>query len=214
MYVTIRKYAEKAALIDGLMPSVRDGFRAPAQAQRQGSRATAPSASEDGHVRLGHYLRRRAVERPAGRRSGPRMGGVQPQRPTAQPAGGHRPARPCCTTCRSCKARRMCPGMYATVRVYDGVLPKEEVRCPWITREHAVPARSRGRPGSAAFTPCSTSANASRAVSVSLYDTREHAMAAQQRMGSVTSCASKRFAPEPADRHGRAGGSSSPQTAG
>ena len=82
--------------------------------------------------------------------------------------------------------------MFATVRVYDGVLPKEEaVR---ISREHALPLVT-GAPGFRGFYAMLDEQDGSRAVSVSLYDTREHAMAAQERI--VATMRDKRFAPNP-----------------
>lgn len=49
MYVTIRKYADKGALIDELVPPVRDGF-VPLLRQAAGFKGYCAFASEDGHV--------------------------------------------------------------------------------------------------------------------------------------------------------------------
>ena len=49
MYITIRKYADKAGLIDGLVPPVRDGF-VPLLRRAPGFRRYCAFASEDGHV--------------------------------------------------------------------------------------------------------------------------------------------------------------------
>ena len=49
MYVTIRKYADKGALIEGLVPRVRDGF-VPLLRRAAGFKGYCAFASEDGHV--------------------------------------------------------------------------------------------------------------------------------------------------------------------
>jgi len=49
VYVTIRKYADKGALIEGLVPRVRDGF-VPLLRRAAGFKGYCAFASEDGHV--------------------------------------------------------------------------------------------------------------------------------------------------------------------
>jgi hypothetical protein len=71
MHVTIRKYAGKGALIDKLVPPVRDGL-VPLLKRAPGFKGYCAFASEDGHIvsvsvfddRDGH----------AGQRAGPRLG--------------------------------------------------------------------------------------------------------------------------------------------
>jgi hypothetical protein len=81
------------------------------------------------------------------------------------------------------------PGMYATIRAYDGVGPKEEV-LPRMC-EHVV-LMITGLRGYYAFL---VERNSSRGVSVSLQDTREHALAANERV--MAAMRDKRIAPDP-----------------
>ncbi len=187
MYVTIRKYADKGALIEGLVPRVRDGF-VPLLRRAAGFKGYCAFASEDGHVvsvtifddrlsalRVENRVREWVVST---------LRDLLPNPPeiTAGEALLHDVS----------KLQYSGVDMFATVRVYDGVLPKEEaVR---ITREHAVPLVT-GAPGFRGFYAMLDERDASRAVSVSLYNTREHAMAAQERI--VATMRDKRFAPNP-----------------
>ena len=187
MHVTIRKYAGKGALIDKLVPPVRDGL-VPLLKSAPGFKGYCAFGSDDGHiVSVSVFDDREAATRANEQVRGwvvSNLGELLPNLPEAlageallhdvsklQSGGGD---------------------MFATVRVYDGVLPKEEaVR---ITREHALPLVT-GALGFRGFDAMLDERDASRAVSVSLYDTREHAMAAQERI--VATMRDKRFAPNP-----------------
>ena len=82
--------------------------------------------------------------------------------------------------------------MFAAVRRYDGVGSQEEaVR---LTREHAMPILT-GAPGFRGYYALLDERDASRAASVSLFDTREHAMEANQR--AIEVMRDKRIAPDP-----------------
>jgi heme-degrading monooxygenase HmoA len=82
--------------------------------------------------------------------------------------------------------------MFAAVRVYQGVPPKEEaVR---LRREHGMPILT-GALGFRGYYALLDERDASRAASVSLFDTREHAMAAQEK--AVATVRDKRIAPNP-----------------
>jgi hypothetical protein len=82
--------------------------------------------------------------------------------------------------------------MYATVRVYEGVGPEEEV-LPWV-REHVF-LTITGASGFRGYYALIDERDASRAASVSLFDTREHAMEANQR--AIEVMRDKRIAPNP-----------------
>ena len=187
MYVTIRKYADKGALIEGLVPPVRDGFL-PLLRRASGFKGYCAFASEDGHVVSVTIFDDRLSARRADDRvrewvvSNLRDLLPSPPEVTEGEALLHDVS----------KLQSGGGDMFATIRVYDGVLPKEEaVR---ITRVHAVPLVT-GAPGFRGFYAMLDERDASRAVSVSLYDTREHAMAAQERI--VATMRDKRFAPNP-----------------
>ena len=187
MYVTIRKYADKGALIEGLVPPVCDSF-VPLLRRASGFKGYCAFASEDGHVVSVTIF----DDRPTTMRAEDwvhewvvsNLRDLLPNPPevTQGEALLHDVS----------KLQSGGGDMFATVRVYDGVLPKEEaVR---ITREHALPLVT-GAPGFRGFYAMLDERDASRAVSVSLYDTREHAMAAQERI--VATMRDKRFAPNP-----------------
>jgi len=187
VYVTIRKYADKGALIEGLVPPVRDGF-VPLLRRAAGFKGYCAFASEDGHIVSVTIFDDRLSALRADDRvrewvvSNLRDLLPNPPEVTEGEALLHDVS----------KLQSGGGDMFATVRVYDGVLPKEEaVR---ITREHAVPLVT-GAPGFRGFYAMLDERDASRAVSVSLYDTREHAMAAQERI--VATMRDKRFAPNP-----------------
>ena len=187
MYVTIRKYADKGALIEGLVPPVRDGF-VPLLRRAAGFKGYCAFASEDGHIVSVTIFDDRLSALRADDRvrewvvSNLRDLLPNPPEVTEGEALLHDVS----------KLQSGGGDMFATVRVYDGVLPKEEaVR---ITREHAVPLVT-GAPGFRGFYAMLDERDASRAVSVSLYDTREHARAAQERI--VATMRDKRFAPNP-----------------
>jgi hypothetical protein len=187
VYVTIRKYADKGALIEGLMPPVRDGF-VPLLRRAAGFKGYCAFASEDGDVVSVTIFDDRLSALRADDRvrewvvSNLRDLLPNPPEVTEGEALLHDVS----------KLQSGGGDMFATVRVYNGVLPKEEaVR---ITREHAVPLVT-GAPGFRGFYAMLDERDASRAVSVSLYDTREHAMAAQERI--VATMRDKRFVPNP-----------------
>ncbi len=83
-------------------------------------------------------------------------------------------------------------GMFATVRAWDGVGPKEEV-LP-LVREHVFPVIT-GATGFRGYYTFLDERGPGRGVSASLFDSREHAMAAQERV--VAAMREKRIAPNP-----------------
>ena len=187
MHVTIRKYTGKGALIDKLVPPVRDGL-VPRLKSAPGFKGYCAFGSDDGHiVSVSVFDDREAATRANEQVRGwvvSNLGELLPNLPEALAGEAllHDVSQ-----LQSGGAE-----MFAAVRVYDGVLPKEEaVR---ITREHALPLVT-GAPGFRGFYAMLDERDASRAVSVSLYDTREHAMAAQERI--VATMRDKRFAPNP-----------------
>ena len=185
MHVTIRKYAGRGALIDKLVPPVRDGL-VPLLKRAPGFKGYCAFGSDDGHiVSVSVFDDREAATRANEQVRGwvvSNLGELLPNLPEvlAGEALLHDVS----------KLQSGGGDMFATVRVYDGVLPKEEaVR---ITREHALPLVTAA-PGFRGFYAMLDEQDGSRAVSVSLYDTREHAMAAQERI--VATMRDKRFAP-------------------
>ena len=84
------------------------------------------------------------------------------------------------------------PAMFAAVRAWDGVGPKEEV-LPMV-REHVFPVTT-GAPGSRGYYTFLDERDPGRGVSASLFDTREHAMAAQEQV--VAAMRERRIAANP-----------------
>jgi hypothetical protein len=84
------------------------------------------------------------------------------------------------------------PSMFVTIRVYEGVGPKEEV-LP-LVREHVF-LTITGAPGFRGYYAFLDERDASRGVSVSLFDARDHAMEANERVVSVMR--DRRIAPNP-----------------
>ena len=82
--------------------------------------------------------------------------------------------------------------MFAAVRVWEGMGPQEEV-LPWV-QEHVF-LTITGAPGFRGYYALLDERDAGRGVSASLFDTREHAMAAQERV--VAAMRDKRIAPNP-----------------
>jgi hypothetical protein len=187
MYVTVRKYAGKGALVDKLVPPVRDGF-VPLVKRASGFKGYWGFASEDGHVVTVSVFDGRSSADAANEQA---RGWVasnlrdlvsDPPEVIAGEVLLHDLS----------KLRGGGAEMFATVRVYDGVRPKEEaVR---ITREHAMPVVTAA-PGFRGYYALLDERDASRALSVSLFDTREHAMAAQEK--AVAAMRDQRIAPNP-----------------
>jgi hypothetical protein len=187
MYITIRKYTGLGNLIDRLAPPVRDGL-VPRLRQAPGFRGYCAFASEDGHVvsvtifddrqlatRANDQVREWVVAN---------LKDMVPNPPEVM-AGEvllHKEAT----------LQDGDPGMFATVRAYDSVGPKDEV-LPMV-REHTFPVIT-GAPGFRGFYNFLDERDASLGVSVSLYDTREHAMEANDR--AVAVMRNKRIAPKP-----------------
>ena len=122
VHVTVRKCADKAALLGGLVPPVRDGF-VPLLRRAPGFKGYCAFASEDGHVvsvtvfddREGAT---RANEQPRGWvASTLRDSMPDPPEALAGEALLHEVSRP----------RSGGPALFATVRVWEGVGPREEV---------------------------------------------------------------------------------------
>ena len=187
MYLTIRKYAGKGALIDRLAPPVRDGL-APLLKRAPGFKGYCAFASEDGHVVSVSVFDDRAT---AVRATDQVREWVQsnlrdmlpdPPEVLAGEALLHKEA----------EVQGGGPGMFAAVRAWDGVGPKDEV-LPMV-REHVFPVIT-GAPGFRGYYTFLDERNASRGVSASLFDTREHAMAAQERV--VAAVRDRRIAPNP-----------------
>ena len=187
MYVTVRKYADKAALIGGLVPPVREGF-VPLLRRAPGFKGYCAFASEDGHaVSVTVFDGRRTAMRADDRVREWVVSSLRdllpnPPEVLAGEALLHEVSRP----------RSGGPGMHVTILSYDGVGPKEAV-LP-LVREHVFPVVT-GAPGFRGHYTFLDERDASRGVSASLFDTREHAMAAQER--AVAAMRERRIAPNP-----------------
>jgi hypothetical protein len=187
VYLTIRKYAGKGALIDRLVPPVRDGL-VPLLKRAPGFKGYCAFASEDGHaVSVSVFDDRAAATRSNEQVRGwvaSNLGDLLPNLPEvlAGEALLHEVS----------KLKSGGADMYATVRVYEGVGPEEEV-LPWV-REHVF-LTITGASGFRGYYALIDERDASRAASVSLFDTREHAMEANQR--AIEVMRDKRIAPNP-----------------
>ena len=186
MHVTIRKYADKAALIDGLVPPVRDGY-VPLLRRTPGFKGYCAFASEDGHVvSLTVFGDRRTAARADDRLREAVASSLRdllpdPPEVMAGEALLHEVSK---------LRRDGGPGMFATVRVFEGVGPREEV-LP-LVREHAF-LTITGAPGFRGYYALLDERDASRGASASLFDTREHAMEANARV--VSAMRGRRIAP-------------------
>ncbi len=187
MYVTIRKYAGKGGLIDRLVQPVRDGL-VPLLKRAPGFRGYCAFASEDGPVvSVSVFDDRDAAVRATDQVRGwvqSNLRDLLPDPPGVLSGEAllHKEAQP----------QSGGPGMFAAVRVWDGVGPKEEV-LP-LVREHVFPVIT-GATGFRGYYTFLDERDPGRGVSASLFDTREHAMAAQERV--VAAMRDKRIAPNP-----------------
>jgi hypothetical protein len=188
VYATIRKYADKATLIDGLVPSVRDGF-VPLLRRTPGFKGYFAFGSEDGHVlSVSIFDEVQSAMRADDRvREGvvSSLRDLLPNPPEVMSGEAllHEVSK---------VQRDDCPGMFATVRMFEGVGPREEV-LP-LVREHVF-LTITGAPGFRGYYAFLDEADASRGVSASLFDSREHAMEANAWVVSVMH--ERQIAPDP-----------------
>jgi len=188
VYVTIRKYADKGALIEGLVPPVCDSF-VPLLRRASGFKGYCAFASEDGHVvsvtifddrpttmRAEDWVREWVVSN---------LRDLLPNPPevTMGETLLHEVSN---------IQRDGSPAMFATVRMYEGVGPKEEV-LP-LVREHVF-LTITGASGFRGYYALLDERDASHGVSVSLFDTRQNAIEANERVVSVMR--DRRIAPNP-----------------
>jgi hypothetical protein len=170
MHVMVRKHAGRGGLMDRLAPRVRDGL-VPLLKRAPGFKGYCAFASEDGHVvSVGVFDDRATAVRATDQVRewvSANLRDMLPDPPEvlAGEALLHKEA----------EAQGGGPGMFAAVRAWDGVGPKDEVR-PMV-REHVLPIIS-GAPGFRGYYNFLDEREPGRGVSASLYDTREHAMAA------------------------------------
>jgi heme-degrading monooxygenase HmoA len=187
VYVTIRKYAGKGGVIDRLVPPVRDGL-VPLLKRAPGFRGYCAFASEDGHVvSVSVFDDREAAVRATDQVREWVVSSLRdllpdPPEVLAGEALLHKEA----------EVQGDGPGMFAAVRAWEGVGPKDEV-LP-LVREHVFPVIT-GAPGFRGYYTFLDERDPGRGVSASLFDTREHAMAAQERV--VAAMRDKRIAPNP-----------------
>ena len=188
MYVTVRKYAEKGALIDGLVSPVRDGFL-PRLRRAPGFKGYCAFASEDGHVvSVTIFDDRQTAMRADDRVREWVVSNLRDLLPNSPEVFAGEALLHELSKLR----RDGDPGMFATVRVFEGVGPREEV-LP-LVREHVF-LTITGAPGFRGYYAFLDERDASRGVSASLFDTREHAMEANQQV--VAAMRDRRIAPNP-----------------
>jgi hypothetical protein len=188
VHVTIRKYSDKGPLIDGLMSPVRDGF-VPMLRRTPGFRGYCAFASEDGHaVSVTVFDDRQTAMRADDRVSERVVSSLRDLLPNPpEVIEGEALLH------EVSKLRRDGgPGMFATVRVYEGVGPKEAV-LPLVREK--VFLTITGAPGFRGYYALLDEAVASRGASVTIFDTRDHAMEANEWVVSVIR--ERRIAPNP-----------------
>jgi hypothetical protein len=173
MYAMVRKYAGKGGLLDRLAPQVRDGL-VPVLRRAPGFKGYCAFASEDGHlISVSVFDDRQSAVRANEQARGwvvSNLGGLLPDPPEvlAGEALLHEVSRP---------QGGGGAEMFATIRVYEGVGPEEEV-LPWV-REHVF-LTITGAPGFRGYYALLDERDPSRGMSASLFDTREHAMEANR----------------------------------
>ncbi|MBD0275796.1 MAG: hypothetical protein ICV73_28195 [Acetobacteraceae bacterium] len=187
MYITIRRYADKGGLMDRLVQPVREGL-VPLLKRAPGFKGYCAFASEDGHIVSVSVFDDRQL---AARANGQAREWVASNQRDLLPD----PPEVIAGEVLLHDVSKLQGGgaeMFATVRVWEGVGPKDEV-LPMV-REHVFPAIT-GAPGFRGYYTFLDERDAGRGVSASLFDTREHAMAAQERV--VAAMRERRIAPNP-----------------
>ena len=188
MYVTVRKYADKGALIEGLVPRVRDGF-VPLLRRAAGFKGYCALASEDGHVvSVTIFSDRQTALRVEDQVRDWVVSNLRDLLPNPPEVIEGK------TLLHEVSKLQRDSGstMFAIIRMYEGVGPKEEV-LP-LVREHVF-LTITGASGFRGYYALLGERDASQGVSVSLFDTRHNAMEANQRVVSVMR--DRRIAPNP-----------------
>jgi heme-degrading monooxygenase HmoA len=187
MYVTIRRYADRGGLLERLVLPVRDCL-VPLLRKAQGFKGYCVFASEDGHIASVSIFDRRDAAVRANEQVREwvvaHLKDLLPDPPEVMAGEAllHKEAH----------IQSGGPDMFVTVRIYEGVGSKEEV-LPRV-REHAFPVIT-GTPGFRGYYTFLDERDSSRGVSVSLYDTRQHAVEANEQVMAVMR--DKRIAPNP-----------------
>ena len=189
MHAMIRKYAGKGGLLNELAPRVRDGL-VPLLRQAPGFRSYCVFASEDGHlVSVSAFA----------------------DRPTAEAANAKvrewvaanlRDALPDPPEVLAGEVRRELSGQaqsgteggYVVIRQYDGVRSFERLAA--LADEHVVPVL-RQAPGLRGHRVFAVGGDQGQAVVVSVFDTRENAMRANDQVVGIMRERAKDVAPNP-----------------
>ncbi|WP_052389765.1 hypothetical protein [Belnapia moabensis] len=188
MYIAVRKYAEKAALIDGLVPRVGDGF-VPVLRRTAGFKGYCAFPSEDGHAVSITIFGDRSTAMLAEDRhrewvvSNLRDLLSNPPEVTAGETLLHEVSK---------IQHNGGSGMFVTVRMYEGVGSREEV-LP-LVRQHVF-LTITGAPGFRGYYAFFDERNAIRAGAVSLFDTRQNALQANEQVVSIMR--ERQIAPNP-----------------
>jgi hypothetical protein len=187
MYVTVRRYARKGDLLAQLVSPVRDGL-VPLLRKAPGFRGYCAFASGDGHIVSVSIFDRRDAAVQANEQVrqwvATNLHDLLPDPPEVMAGEAllHKEAH----------IQGGSPDMFVTVRIYEGVGSKEEV-LPRV-REHAFPVIT-GTAGFRGYYTFLDERDSSRGVSISLYDTRQHAVEANEQVMAVMR--DNRIAPNP-----------------
>ncbi len=194
MHVTIRKYAGKGALIDKLVPPVRDGL-VPLLKSAPGFKGYCAFASEDGHVvSVTVFDDRGAATRANEQVRGwvvSNLGELLPNLPEvlAGECKVHETAAP-----RQQGQGASQTAMHCVFRVTEGAPPQAQV-LPGI-KEHLLPALRR-QPGFRGLYGARSDGDASRLLQVSLWDSAEAAEEGLRTMAEINATRMGGAFPEP-----------------
>jgi hypothetical protein len=187
MYVTIRRYAGKGGLLDRLAPQVRDGL-VPLLKQAAGFRSYCALASEDGHIVSVSVFDDQSSAEAANDRVrqwvAANLKDALPDPPEVVAGEVRREVSP--------QGQGGGEGSYVVVRQYEGVQSAERLAA--LADEHVVPVirQTPGLRGHHAFF-----AGGQRVVAVSMFDTRDNAIRASDRVVGIMRERAKEVAPDP-----------------
>ena len=189
MYVTIRRYAGKGGLVDRIAPQVRDGL-VPLLRQAPGFKGYCVLASEDGHgVSVSVFDDQQSATRATEQVRDWVMSNLRdllPDPPEVLAGEVRREVPP--------QGQGGGEGSYVVIRQYDGVRSIERLTA--LADEHVMPV-IRQAPGLRGHYTFAGGEDQGRVVAVSLFDTRENAMRASDRVVGIMRERAKEVAPSP-----------------
>ena len=189
MHVTIRKYAGKSALIDKLVPPVRDGL-VPQLKRAPGFKGYCAFASEDGHLvsvsAFGDRPTAEAANAKVREWVAADLRDALPDPPEVLAGEVRRQL--------SGQAQGGAEGAFVVIRQYDGV--RSIKRLTALADEHVLPV-IRQAPGLRGHYTVAGGKDQGRVVAVSVFDTRENAMPVSDRVVGIMRERAKDVAPNP-----------------